>query len=537
MSDNVAMLIRQMFLLTIMILSSFSVLGQNCKFNYAPDAKKCPDSGTTLLDDTYPVSTFVISLAPHYANPKSQSVPGEFIIKVLESYKFSESSPNIVVPSRPEDFAQLKKELEKKIAASKGKIPSSILKKIIPAEGQPYTWQQDYFESFINPDSGRPVVRKIGSYDRGGPDAAKNLAKSISSCEITEGADLKTDHQLLVPEGKSFESGEMGGNIEGLPGGFCLIGDNQSSQFASQYCGKEENIVQMDVSWLGVGHVDEVFKVIPTNVPGVPKECNFSLMFASPKKAMELLSEPRSANHPIFSGDFLKAGASTDDLNEFRLSRSLKGVGYQFCHILDNFAAPSRGKKNGEGKGKNGASQAFYFIKNQLLSEAHANEGEFKTCEIESITNAEFLKAMKEPEFLDYNELVQKSIDESKKKITQKILSRLPQCNKYLSLIDVPNLFYGTPTEDENGVKQLAKPGNGGSFMPNPTNSVVANGNIIFSDPQNPLFRDYLIKELKQKKMQASFIDTWDYAHLGNGNLHCSSHSLPYCTPVNKATK
>jgi len=532
------MLIRPLILLMIMLLSSFSVLGQSCKFNYAADVKKCPDSGTTLLDDTYPVSTFVISLSPHYANPKSQSVPGEFIIKVLESYKFSESSPNIVVPSNPEDFQQLKKELEGKIASSKGKIPASILKKVIPAESQSYTWQQDYFESFINPTSGRPVVRKIGSYDRGGEDAAKKLVKSISSCEITEGEVLKTDHQLLVPEGKSFASGEMGGNIEGLPGGFCLVGDNQSSQFASQFCGKDENTVQMDVSWLSVGHVDEVFKVIPTNLPGVPKECNFSLMFASPRKAMELLSEPRSANHPLFSGSFLKADASTADLKEFRLSRSLRGVGNQFCHILDNFAAPSRGgKSKGDVKGKNGASQAFYFIKDQILSDAHASEEELKTCEIESITNAEFLKAMKEPEFLDYNELVQKSIDESKKKITQKILSRLPQCGKHLSLIDVPDLFYGTPAVDENGHKQLARPGDGGSFMPNPTNSVVANGNIIFSDPQNPLFRDYLTKELKQKKVQASFIDTWDYAHLGNGNLHCSSHSLPYCSPVKKAAK
>lgn len=531
------MIISKMALLLLIgVATSADVVAQDCRFKYSADAKNCPTSGSTLLDDTYPVSTYVISIAPYNPSSNAKKVPSEFIMKVLESHNFSENAPNIVVPASAQDFKELKKKLEEKIKASKGKIPASVLTKILPMGTESYTWQQDYFESFVDPSTGRPEVRKIESYGRGDQKAVEHLTKSTASCNISEGDILQTEHNYLKDDGKSFGNGEMGGNIEGLPGGFCLVGDNLSTKFAGQFCGKEENILQIDVSWLGVGHVDEVFKVIPTNIPGVPKECNFSLMFASPKKAIELLSEPRSANHPLFSGDFLKSATSNKDLNEFRNSRSLRKVGKQFCQILNKFSVPARKNKSGPGK-THGASQAFYFIEKQILETAHAEEEPSGPCEVETITNSEFLTAMKDPEFNDYNQLVQKAMDESKKKITDKILSRLPQCRKHLSVMDVPNLFYGTTTVDENGKKELPLPGDGGSFMPNPTNAVVANKSIIFSDPQSPLFRDYLTQELKRKNVGTSFIDTWDYSHLGDGNLHCSSHSIPYCTPVKKGSK
>lgn len=524
-------------LLLTLLLSAVSARGQECQFNYSPNAKACPTSGSTLLDDTYPVSTYVISVAPYNATEQSRKLPSDFIMKVLESYQFSENAPNIVVPASDVDFKSLQEKLKQKVAASKGKIPAKILSKVIHggAVSQSYTWQQDYFESFINPDTGRPVVRQIESYSRGDQKGATNLAKSAAGCNVKEGPVLKTDHDQIVPDGESFANGEMGGNIEGLPGGLCVVGDNLSKSFSKQFCGDKENILQIDVSWLSVGHVDEVFKVIPTNVPGVPKECNFSLMFASPQKAMDLLSEPRAANHPLFSGDFLKAGASGEEVRKFRQSRSMKGVGRQLCHILKNFALPARNNKTLPAKATNGVRQAYYMMRSEFV--AFAQEGEGAACEVDGLTNSEFLKAMKDPEFQDYNKLVQKTMDESKKKITEKILSKLPQCKKHLSLIDVPDLFYGTAMVDSSGQKQLPRPGDGGSFMPNPTNAVVANNNIIFSDPQSPLFRDYLTQELKRKNIGASFVDTWDYSHLGDGNLHCSSHSIPYCSPVKKASK
>jgi len=239
----------------------------------------------------------------------------------------------------------------------------------------------------------------------------------------------------------------------------------------------------MDVSWLTVGHVDEVFKVMPTNVPGVPKECNFSLMFASPKKAMDLLSESRAKNHPMFSGEFLKSSSSNKELESFRSSRSLQVVGSKLCSIVEKFSNPS---KDGKSKNSNGAKQVFNYISRKLISEAMAAAGE--PCEVEKLTNGEFLEAMKDPEFRNYNELVQKSLDESKVKIKQQVLNKLPHCKNHINIIDVPNLFYGTLTKNHKGEDELPRPGDGGSFLPNPTNSVITHKSVIFSDPQNPLF-------------------------------------------------
>lgn len=535
---------RYYFVGCLTFLVSFAALSRSsshCRFNYSEDAKGCPTSGSTLLDDTYPVSNFVISVSPFRESPSSRNVPVDFIISALSNYDFSENSPNIIVPAFEQDYAELIASLKKRIDASNGMIPPSILSKVIYSPGETYTWQQDYFESFVDLETGRPVVRGIESYENLGEDSISTLAKTGEGCGIKQGPFITSDL-----DGKSYAWGEMGGNIEGLPGGLCLVGDNLGPKVSAQFCGKTSNVVQIDVSWLGVGHVDEVIKVLPTNRPGVPQECNFSLAYASPKKAMELLNVPHSLQFPFFSGSFLSVSATKQELFEFRVSRGSRTVGEKFCGILKK-AIMSRDRPKNPSDQKNGPQQdpqkakqglqVFHKMHQLLLSSAYAAEKaqENEPCDqIETLTNAEFIEAMNSSEFGDYNKLVDQTMENNLHKITEAILKKLPQCAPYLDLIPVPDLFYGTPAIDENGVKSLPLPGNGGSFIPNPTNSVVAGKGVIFSDPQNFLFREYLSDNLNKRGLKPSFIDTWDYAHLGDGNLHCSSHSIPFCAPQGK---
>lgn len=70
--------------------------------------------------------------------------------------------------------------------------------------------------------------------------------------------------------------------------------------------------------------------------------------------------------------------------------------------------------------------------------------------------------------------------------------------------------------------------------MPNPTNSVVANKDLIYSEPQSAQYRDYLDKEMKSIGVKAKFRDMWAYFHIGDGNLLCSSYSISYCKPLKK---
>lgn len=509
----------------------------------APATKPCPTNGSTLLDDTYPVNTFVISMAPFQSRAglrerAKKNVPKEFILKILESYKYSETSPNFVIPVDRASFEELQDELRQTIAASGGKIPEKILDKIVQAEpARNWTWQQDYFESFVDPATGRPVLRNIQNYYRGtsGQDSSL-ISTAMNSCGVTQGPELASS---------SFSSGngEMGGNIEGLPGGLCLTGDNQSMEFAKQYCGSEDNIVRIESSWLRVGHVDEIVKVIPSNRPGVPPECNFSLMFASPKKALELMGEPRVANHTFFSGDFLSEGASEEELRNFRTSRQQSRPGARLCSLYNSLPATSPGTPGGTpGKGNSTpskANKAFYKIKSMILPHAYAQAT--TSCNLDVMTNSQLKSAIEQnAELMAFNESVQNAMDRAKQKILDKIYSKLPHCRQYESIIEAPNLFYGNVATKPDGsydTSRMLTNAAGSSFVPNPTNSVVANKDILFPDPQNESFRSYLQGELKKGGIGAKFLDTWDYAHIGDGNIHCSSHSIPYCSPASGASK
>ncbi len=142
------------------------------------------------------------------------------------------------------------------------------------------------------------MVRQFSGYVRTEP-ALDQQSYQVSN--ITRACDIKKGPPLVSDEGKrgtgkSFGNGEMGGNIEGLPGGLCLVGDNLATSISSEFCGGAQNVVQARVSWLGVGHVDEVMKVIPT--------ADREISTAHPTRFCTALQQPMDVNmkHLIFFG-------------------------------------------------------------------------------------------------------------------------------------------------------------------------------------------------------------------------------------------
>jgi hypothetical protein len=521
--------------LLITIDNSFA----QCRTSNAPS---CPTTGSTLLNDTFPAAAHVISIAPFAPTETSRQLPASFVLAVLESYNFQQTAPPILIPSDRTSYEQLMTNLRARIAASNGRIPPSILNKVIFANSANYTWQQDYFESFFNPRTGRPVLRRIGSYNGSDESTASSLAAAGShiSCAVSEGPGLASFLEEAPRAGRSFGNGEMGGNIEGLPGGLCLIGNNQSTGFAQQFCGSPENIVQINTSWLVVGHVDELVKVVPARYPGAPSSCNFSIMLASPSKALELLSTPSSLNQPFLSSTSLNASSSSAQRNAFRRSRTLGGSGEVICNLFWEYINPSRPAVQDSSAAPGGAQAFFQRLSLSIIDSALASVGpvdasRVAACEsnIDSITNLEFRNAFNHsPALVEYNRLVQENMDSIEREILDRIFTRLPQCRRFVKVIKVPNLFYGHAMENHDGSFSLPIQGNGGSLLPNPTNSVIASNTILYSDPQNTNFRDYLQRESSSLGLRSSFLDTWDYAHLGQGNLHCSSHTIPYCNPA-----
>ncbi|MBC7712858.1 MAG: hypothetical protein H7177_05940 [Rhizobacter sp.] len=531
--------------LLLLTISSTSAIALEC-----PDKSNvpyCPDSGSTLLDETYPTQAFVISNRPMVPSKEASGVTQKFVSKVISNYDYK-NVPQIILPmSNPEDFKELVASIRNTLVQKK--IPEADVEKIIgqitPGPAQSYTWQQDWFESFVDLKTGSPVVRQIESYyERVSPGAGQQLANSGNQCALTNGDTItpaynENPFSTLEQNRKgenSFGSGEMGGNIEGAPGGFCLAGDNQGKKFTTQFCGDEKNIITLQTSWLSVGHVDELFKIMPTQFnDGRPKECEFSLMAASPKKALSLMATPGPGNIPFYDIDNKNPDIDLNEIKAMRVEGQFAGNS-RICKYMQLAMNKKPNMPSLPNSIKSVFLKLFFTDASAGIVESGISfDKQMENCSnnIEKVTNFEIQEVMKDDkDFMDLQMAIDKSIEADKARIKEKILSRLPQCIKYYNEIDVPDLFYGGKTiKNADGTLQLQQPGTTDSFLPNPTNSVLMNKTLTFSDSGNKLFNNYMKDELSKRNMKADFIPTWDYAHIGHGNIHCSSHSIPYCKP------
>ena len=513
------------------------------------DAPLCPDSGSTILDETYPTQAFVVSVAGFHTNPENsgepdEKLPTDFIVSILQSYPTG--APDILVPAASEDYDLLIKSLETKFLAS-NMSQADVAKKLASIKKietkLSYTWQQDYFESFINPDTGRPVVREVSSYGRIGSKTKNNILgrfnSTASGCEIEKGPPLTGFLNSQIPNdgsSTSWGNGEMGGNIEGLPGGLCMKGNNQADDFVAQYCGPKEkgNAVELDIGWMEVGHVDEVVKVVPNFPKKKPEECNFSIWLASPKMGLETLKSPSEAN---------KKFIDLSDLTEKEGDQKIKDIlnslaGRQLCKLLKEYEINDTKIDSDASKPKAKGAFLRRILDFTLIQNAHAGVivddqvGE-QDCftQLKKVTNSEMAELMeKNDDFMTANNLIQEKMDQNKKNMSAKLQERLPHC-KNIKFVETPDLFYAHGLAEVDGKMELAEPGNARSLFPNPTNSVLANQSMIVPKSPNKAFNLKIKEDLEKQGLKSKFVDTWNYAHTGDGNMHCSSHSLTYCRP------
>ncbi|MFZ4715787.1 MAG: protein-arginine deiminase family protein [Bacteriovoracaceae bacterium] len=523
-----------------LLLPLLEVKALSC--NEEKEIPLCPASNSTILDDTYPTQSFVISARGAFTDNDNTGVgeapyemSSDFVATVLQSY--GANKPQIIIPTEKArfDLLILKVKERLKLAHYSESQITEALAAIIWVDNNSYTWQQDYFESFISPQSGTPVVRPISSLgtEAGKPSSDfmsklqnKTLSgiKDYSICPVEIGSPLKSfkDKSPLATS-----AGEMGGNIEGLPGGLCFKGNNQAWEFVMQYCGSKENVVEIDNAWLGTGHIDEIMKVVPTFPKKNPSECNFSLLAASPKKAFEVLKKESTKPFLDLSGlnsiqrkakieKFLKLGEGVHSIS--------KSVGGILCEMIVKIPVSPVTKPNSKINAVN--------LWNILIVNAFAHEA-VQNCSqrLEQVTNGEMVKAFEENEaFMLLNNLIQEKMDKNKEIVLASLKQRLPNCTN-INFVDVPDFFVGETFAEINGKKVLAEPGMAFSLFPNPTNSVVSNKTLIVPESPNAAFNQEYKEVISKQGMKTHLIDTWNYAHRGGGNIHCVSHSIPYCRP------
>lgn len=526
-------------------------------------APLCPEKGSLALNEQYPASAYIVSTASKMYSENGQQMTPNFLLSVMEAYSFDDKLlPALIIPTSAAEFKRLQETMskalsEKKIPRKKREMLLSSMKNI---ETSSYLWQQDFMQSLFDSDTGSPTAGIISRYDRTPSGIERGYTNQKFNCSPISservGSSQKMRPHSIAPglglgkngfgmpdfappgvDNEQWYEGEpgdvnskMGGNIESLPAGICLTGNNMSEEYLKQWCRDPQMAVKVDTEWLTVGHVDELVKLIPSDDKAAP--CNFSIMTASPEKALDLLK-----NDP--NEDFYTYNLSKDDSSETHLKSKLTNMyfpGEVMCKLYqDSIRSMEEQEK---------ANSPSYKIKNAWLldlifSPALAYDYPGAICEQElermkKITNGQYYRALiADDDLRETNRIVQNKMNQAKKDITRQLKRFLPQCGEP-RFIDVPNIFVTDGLVDGEKGKELPLPGSGNSILPNPTNSVVANKTVIFPDPNNATFKAYLKREIEKTKIRASFVDTWDASHLGHGNLHCITNSFRYCRPNTK---
>lgn len=567
-----------LFMITIgmvLVLSESANAQQQC----APmnsNVPFCPSSGVRVLDESYPMRTFVAP-TPHQG-AIIESPPTEIAaVTVMTAYSDLTQVPNIFIPATGPQCEIIKTNIRNRLLEkgtySVATIDQAFMSRVSCGDhtNAPYvSFQQDAGQSTFDATTGRSVLVATPIIDVrrfGGVSLASEIARKSGVCasaaddpsyrlprvreepscgnrnftafEESQSVCPRLDPPYSAEELRQKElrrrarrTSYSGGNIEGAPGGLCLVGDTQHPEYSQAFCGSEENTIRIEADWLHVGHVDEIVKIVPSNfADNRPAECRFSVMLASPRKALQLLrANSIPVNRPFFPTHNIDGTPS----------RSYIGVNLSKI-LCDDIIRRSRENSTPNRAPTSGGARSADIIWRHfnIFPRAHAQVERRQLCTdevMQATTNAQFLAIFEDEQnhLVRYNNLVQEAMDRNAKKIREKILGRLPQCAPFYASMEweVPSLFHAesgsiTSTDGKDGLNRAT----GTSILPNPTNGVLANRTLIFSKPHAQAFEDNIKQETSRRGLVYAEVDTFGFSHDDGGNLHCLTNTLLECRP------
>lgn len=528
----------------------------------SPDVPACPTSGSKLLSENYPIMAATVSDqvgGPRYVK--------EYVTKVLKAQPTK--SPQFFLHVTDETWSEVVREIKKQ-APDEATAQKWIAGLSRVQTRHRWNWQQDYFESFFDSKTGKPVLREVQGYGRHG-NAFKDLVKQSSAdCSINAGKQLTNDN---------YKSGHSGGNIEAV-NGLCLVGSDhfegdEWDQYAKVTCENPAAAVKTPSDFLGVGHTDEFFKTLKD--PSQKAPCDFSLAFASPKKGLELLKKNPQGRAFDFSN------VSPEEVMVRMRQAPYNRICMEYAYVK---ALKSRGNKPGKSKEKRmrGVSKflldiilppvsagSYIEVKKDAeslrmeeyieelnrdgISDPPLDRDERRQARIDrmnrqrallrqagivkvedagsllkdcyNMTNKELADMFEDDyEMKEFNESVEKATQKFKQELLAKTKKAYPQCNP--KTVDLPDLFIGDMNYDVEPPTYAM--GTADSIFPNPTNGEIVENTFILPEPVNPAFKADIDKSIKDLGLKTDYIDT-HFAHTLNGNLHCSSHAMRYCRP------
>jgi hypothetical protein len=150
------------------------------------------------------------------------------------------------------------------------------------------TWLQDAMEIGWDPSTLQPKILDLPHFES--DRAAQSLAASCGLPTLNPERE-SGNGEFTWNEASKGDPRNHGGNWEAFPGGILATLREPESNLRNTFerHSPESEILSLTVDWLEVGHIDEVFGVLPLPESRGSKGCNFALTAASPARAIETL--------------------------------------------------------------------------------------------------------------------------------------------------------------------------------------------------------------------------------------------------------
>ena len=344
-----------------------------------------------------------------------------------------------------------------------------------------YSWPQDVFFSWVDTAGTIHITERPMAQGDQTVHAvfARRVAEVLNSCgrfEYTSSTEVLHDFPAVARHAAEAWEHYAGGNLEGVGAGLCLTSTGLHEVFLPRVLSMSP--IEIDISFLAVGHVDELFSVL--NIPTGDDSCSVHVLWASPRRAMEIISARADLDPelPMVSDALFdpRDGSDTFVLSEF------------FAHLESN--DEKRPMRNRVGD----------------LLRIHDEEELFRV-------NVEMVDGIQRRNL---------------RTLTDSLRSRHPRCS--IESHAVPVLFANrnywlTPEESASNFSLYANQVNSVFFrVGNAFHAILVNGQIAgFNDHTVSLLRGIGVQLRRDGLFDASVLNR------DLGNLHCATQMIHAC--------
>jgi len=332
MNTHILSIIVLFFFSTInAVASSFSCLGNPLSMNLLP---KCEESdGLVFNSNDHPTRTVMMTCPRRnkqcFDAAKTIALQGNgaevIILQVdeknqsIQFEQLDEKLSQLTLPGRGYFSSSPKFSRDVGIFANQGGVPTFLhlpyIEKSLGATSSTVFEEVSRFCGFKNVRSYatlQEVLEKVSSL------RTEEKFKDQSDYALRQETDVFFSLRAFAK--KEEVPGSMGGNFLKIPGSALLVGHSRRSQLSSLVRKKFEEqskIVEIELpSNLSVGHIDEVFNILPS-ISAYKGQCPFTMLVASPQEPLVLAKKLQIIND---------TDVQTAQANELLIEESLSHI-------------------------------------------------------------------------------------------------------------------------------------------------------------------------------------------------------------------